>query len=62
MEGIFIDAPPIGSPPPPPRPPAEPRVLPPHPPTDLPPLVPLWMVIAGALGLVALLVVLLLAR
>jgi hypothetical protein len=37
-------------------------VLPPHPPPDLPPIVPLWMVIAGALGLVALLVVLFLAR
>lgn len=64
-DGVFIDAPPVVGPPPSPVPapvPPGPIPLPPKPAPDLPPLVPMWMVIAGVLGLVALLVVLLLAR
>jgi hypothetical protein len=61
-EGLWIDAPPITVPPATPRPATEPVPLPPRPTEELPPLVPTWMVIAGALGLVALLIVLLLAR
>jgi hypothetical protein len=39
-----------------------PPVVPAKPPADLPPLVPVWMVVAGVWGLVALLVILLIAR
>lgn len=59
---MFIDAPPVHAPPPPPREPPPPQVLPPKAPAELPPLVPLWMVVAGVWGLIALLVVLLLSR
>lgn len=67
--GPFIDAPPASAaqrPPPPPAasPPPPPTAFPelrPKEPVKLPPLVPTWMVIAGVLGIVALLVVLLLS-
>ena len=65
-ERIVIDGPPMTAWPPPvelpPKPPAEPRVFRPKAAPDHGPLVPLWLVLLGLAGLIALLVGLLLAR
>lgn len=60
---MFIDAPAVhAAPEPTPEAPPPPQVLSPKVAPELPPLVPLWMVVAGVWGLIALLVVLLLSR